>query len=507
MIEASNIPTASQSSKASNRTNGNEEIAKPAENNQFISKPVTPIKPIGIAKNVVTGKYVFPDINKEDIWNARMFLKYYGVRTFLDKYLPNELNSLYLYFLIKLLGFESKDRVLVRLIQQHIESSVSEDNKYSYTDIDDPLEKKYTVKLIKDLQKAMNKILASRMRLLNFYNVDHFVVALKEAKNIIVLTGAGVSTSLGIPDFRSSEGFYSRIKHLGLDDPQDVFNYEIFTKNPSIFYSIANLVLPPENIYSPLHSFIKMLYDKGKLLRNYTQNIDNLESYAGIPESKLIQCHGSFATASCVTCHWKLPGEKIFENIRKVELPLCPYCYKKRKKLMDLNYKGHTNITDDNNTKEKDNSTTNNNNDSDNDSDSDDWNIDIDETMLKSYGVLKPDITFFGEALPTKFHKSLREDVNKCDMLICIGTSLKVAPVSEIINMIPVKAPQILINRTPVKHASFDLSLLGFCDDIATLVAKECGWDIPHPEWNKYKNKTFTLKEKERGVFNVTATV
>lgn len=455
--------------------------------------PVLPVGPIGIAKNVTTGKYVLPDIKKEDIWNARMVLKYYGVREFLDKFLPNELNSLYLYFLIKLLGFESKDKALIRLIQQNTESMMLDHVPYTYTKIDDPLDKKYTVRLIKDLQQAMNKILSTRIRLSNFSTIDNFVARLLQAKNILVLTGAGVSTSLGIPDFRSSEGFYSRIKHLGLEDPQDVFNYEIFMRDPSIFYSIANLVLPPENIYSPLHSFIKMLYDKGKLLRNYTQNIDNLESYAGIPASKLVQCHGSFATASCVTCQWKLPGEKIFANIRKVELPLCPYCFKKRKQLMD-SYKKRQQFSLQ----------------SDHFQDSpgmDGWEAKIDEDTIKSYGVLKPDITFFGEALPPRFHKSLREDISKCDMLICIGTSLKVAPVSDIVNMVPVRAPQILINRAPVKHVPFDLSLLGFCDDIATLVTERCGWEIPHPKWNSYKKKKFKIEEKEWGVYDVTSTV
>ncbi|CAL9734439.1 NAD-dependent protein deacetylase Hst1p [Monosporozyma servazzii] len=453
--------------------------------------PVVPVKPVGIAKNLSNGKYVFPNIAKEDIWNARMFLKYYGVREFLDKFLPNELNSLYLYFLIKLLGFESKDRLLVKLVEANVEAKVAPEFQYTYTSIDDPLEKKYTVKLIKDLQKAMNKILSTRMRLNNFYTIDHFVARLQKAKNIIVLTGAGVSTSLGIPDFRSSEGFYSKIKHLGLEDPQDVFNYEIFMRDPSIFYSIANMVLPPEGNYSILHSFIAMLSEKGKLLRNYTQNIDNLESYAGIPRSQLVQCHGSFATASCVTCRWSLSGEKIFGNIRRVELPLCPYCFKKRKQLMDT-YK-----------KRRNGSTTQSGDESE---EGTDWPASVDESTIKSYGVLKPDITFFGEALPTKFHKSLREDISKCDMLICIGTSLKVAPVSEIVNMIPVSAPQILINRAPVKHAVFDLSLLGYCDDIATLVTKKCGWEIKHPEFNTNKNKNFELQEKERGVYDVATT-
>lgn len=450
-----------------------------------ILAPIVPSSTVSIGKDPTTGKYVLPQITKEDSINARMYLKYYGLRTFLDTYLPEELNSLYIYFLIKLLGFEIKDREMMNVIYKYVQLTWSmngtsgENIEYSKVTFDDPLEKKHAVRLIKDLQKAINKVLCTRLRLAKFSTIDTFVEKLKTAKRIVVLTGAGVSTSLGIPDFRSSEGFYSKIRHLGLDDPQDVFNYDIFMQDPSVFYNIAHMVLPPENLYSPLHSFIKMLQDKGKLLRNYTQNIDNLESYAGIKPEKLVQCHGSFATASCITCHWKLPGEKIFANIRNLELPLCPYCYQKRREYFP----------------------------STDGLDSETANIghgNMPHHALKSYGVLKPDITFFGEALPSKFHKTIREDVLKCDLLICIGTSLKVAPVSEIVNMLPAHVPQVLINRDPVKHAEFDLNLLGFCDDVAALVAQKCGWDIPHEKWDTLKQKKFSCKETDKGVLNIT---
>ncbi|CCC69339.1 hypothetical protein NCAS_0C03490 [Naumovozyma castellii] len=443
--------------------------------------PKIPSHPIILSKDPESGKYILPKINKEDSLNARMFLKYYGLKSFLDSFLPEELNSLYIYFLIKLLGFEIKDRDLLNVVYEFIDPDMHIDDNESLERIEyeDPLEKKQAVRLIKDLQKAINKVLCTRLRLSNFYTIEHFVDKLKTANRILVLTGAGVSTSLGIPDFRSSEGFYSKIKHLGLDDPQDVFNYDIFMQNPSVFYNISHMILPPDNIYSPLHSFIKMLQDKGKLLRNYTQNIDNLESYAGIKAENLVQCHGSFATASCITCHWKLPGEKIFENIRKMELPLCPYCYKKRREYFPND------------------------------------NAKLDPTLaknsgkftgqaLKSYGVLKPDITFFGEALPSKFHKTIREDILKCDLLICIGTSLKVAPVSEIVNMVPAHVPQVLINRDPVRHAEFDLNLLGFCDDVAALVAQKSGWDIPHKKWEILKTEVFDCIEKEKGTYNIS---
>lgn len=450
--------------------------------------PVKPENPIHLEKDPVSGKYIFPAITKEDSLNARSYLKHFGSTSFLNDYLPEDLNSLYVYHMIKLLGFQIKDKDLMSAIQEVAQTPDSfangdangnSANSYPSPGFEDPLEKKHAVRLIKDLQKAMNKVLSTRIRLTNFHTIDDFVAKLKTAKKIIVLTGAGISTSLGIPDFRSSEGFYSKLGDLGLSDPQDVFSLEVFSEDPSVFYNIAHMVLPPENMYSPLHSFIRMIQDKHKLLRNYTQNIDNLESYAGVEPEKMVQCHGSFATASCVTCHWKVPGERIFPNIRNLQLPICPYCYSKRVEFFK--------------TKPDDDVAGGAEEESDYQA----------RSVPKSFGVLKPDITFFGEALPSKFHRLIREDVLQCDLLICIGTSLKVAPVSEIVNMIPASVPQVLIDKDPVKHAEFDLSLLGLCDDVAALVAQKCGWDIPHHKWNDLKSKEFVADEVERGIYNV----
>lgn len=442
---------------------------------QSVAEPRQEPQTLQLLRHRTTRKYLLPSFTREDTANTKMYLKYHGVGKFLDHFLPEDLNSIYLYHLIHLLGFEVRDKELNIALDEVLDSDPINTDEYEpVVYAKEPLEKKFAVKLIKDLQKAINKVFCTRLRLSDFHTLDNFVQKLHEAKSILVLTGAGVSTSLGIPDFRSSEGFYSKIQHLGLDDPQDVFNLDIFLQDPSVFYNIAHMILPPEHMFSPLHSFIKMLQDKGKLLRNYTQNIDNLESYAGIKAEKLVQCHGSFATASCVTCHWQILGEKIFSNIRNMELPLCPYCYKKRIEYFPT-------VTD---------------------PDEDYINPD-DSLVFKSYGVLKPDITFFGEALPSKFHKNIREDIMKCDLLICIGTSLKVAPVSEIVNMVPAHVPQILINRDPVRHAEFDLSLLGFCDDVANLVAQKCSWDIPHKDWDELKKKKFSYFAMDKGVYEV----
>lgn len=132
---------------------------------------------------------------------------------------------------------------------------------------------------------------------------------------------------MGIPDFRSKDtGLYSRLEGLGLSDPQEVFDISMFREDPSIFYSIAKDILPTMSKHTPTHEFIRLLQDKGKLLTNYTQNIDNIESHAGILSEKLVQCHGSFATATCLQCGYKVPGEKIYPDIRKGAVPSCERC-------------------------------------------------------------------------------------------------------------------------------------------------------------------------------------
>jgi hypothetical protein len=83
-----------------------------------------------------------------------------------------------------------------------------------------------------------------------------------------------------------------------------------------------------------------------------------------------------------------------------------------------------------------------------------------------SIGILKPDIVFFGEGLPETYHESIKLDKTKCDLLIVIGSSLKVKPVANIPHLLDKSVPQILINRESLKHLNFDVELLGDCDVI-----------------------------------------
>ncbi|KAF3909802.1 hypothetical protein ABW21_db0201475 [Orbilia brochopaga] len=309
----------------------------------------------------------------------------------------------------------------------------------------------------------MQREMAKRLKLQHVNSVDDVVELICKSENIMILTGAGISTSLGIPDFRSKgSGLYSRLEGLGLSDPQEVFDINIFKEDPSIFYSIAKDILPTTNKYSPTHAFIELIQRKGKLLRNYTQNIDNIEQLAGVIPDKLVQCHGSFATASCVKCKFQVSGEEIFDDLRAGRIAKCPKCVEAEIAKQQVGKKRKRGTSAPKSRKNKFN---------DNSSDEEDWSLEAD------VGVMKPDIIFFGEQLPDRFHRIVDHDRAKVDLLICIGTSLKVAPVSEVPAFLPANVPQIYISREPVQHIEFDVELIGDqCDDIVTELARRCGW-------------------------------
>ncbi|KAK9447867.1 NAD-dependent protein deacetylase hst1 [Limtongia smithiae] len=303
--------------------------------------------------------------------------------------------------------------------------------------------------LVMLLQHAMARERTRREPLSTCTTLADVAKLLSTRCNIVVLTGAGISTSLGIPDFRSDKGIYSRLAAMGLTEPQEVFDLRMFREDPRVFYTFSKDIVPNTHRFSPTHAFIKLLQDKDKLLTNYTQNIDNLEALAGIDEDKLVQCHGSFAHATCQTCGHRVEGNEIFPDIRRGIVSRC-------KQLVE----GAVVPTRKRKRKSED----------EDEEESEDEDEDI---VGCCNGVMKPDIIFFGEALPKTFeNRLLHHDVAVCDLLICIGTSLKVAPVSEITRVIPPDVPQVYISRTPCTHIQFDVSLLGDCDDIVQVLCE-----------------------------------
>ncbi|KAK3945571.1 SIR2-like protein [Diplogelasinospora grovesii] len=332
------------------------------------------------------------------------------------------------------------------------------------------------------LSLALSRELSKRAKLLKYNSIDDAVELLKQSRNIIVLTGAGISTSLGIPDFRSKgTGLYSKLEHLGLSDPQEVFDITVFKQDPTIFYSVARDILPSTERFSPTHAFIALLQEKGKLLTNYSQNIDNLEAKAGIKPEKLVQCHGSFATASCVKCGHKVVGETLYPEIKAGKIPRCRKCAQGNRTTNNSSRKRKINRDG----TEKKMRRRPGEYDSNSDSEFD--------LPTANCGVMKPDITFFGEPLPDEFSKRLTEhDRDLVDLVIVIGTSLKVAPVSEVVPFLPPHIPQIYISRTPVGHVNFDIDLLGDCDIVVSELCRRAGWDLKHemvPEGQKIDTK------------------
>ncbi|RUS90093.1 hypothetical protein EGW08_002135 [Elysia chlorotica] len=270
-----------------------------------------------------------------------------------------------------------------------------------------------------------------RKKLDGINTLDDVIQLLKTCKKIIVLTGAGVSVSCGIPDFRSKDGVYARLAKdfPNLPDPQAMFDIHFFRSDPRPFYKFAKEIYPGQFNPSLCHHFIRLLETKGKLLRNYTQNIDTLEQEAGI--ERVVQCHGSFATASCAVCGYKVNSSIIKEDIFKQIIPRCPHC-----------------------------------------------------PADNEQAVMKPDIVFFGESLPEHFHNLMTADKEECDLLIVIGSSLKVRPVALIPNSLPAGVPQILINRERLHYLNFDVELLGNCDNIVAELCRRLGetWDHVVPQ-------------------------
>lgn len=329
------------------------------------------------------------------------------------------------------------------------------------------------------LSLAISRELSKRIKLSSYNTVDDAVRLLAKCNNIIVVTGAGISTSLGIPDFRSKgTGLYSKLEYLGLSDPQEVFDIDVFRQDPAIFYSVAKDIIPATDRYTPTHKFIAMLHQRGKLLTNYSQNIDNLEVKAGLPRSKLIQCHGSFGTATCVECRYQMDGQIIFPDIRAGRIPRCPRCIQSLRGGANRSVKKRKRSAgaDSSSSKRRRHQQPqrwSSAHDSSNDDDLDD--------NIPQAGVMKPDITFFGEDLPDEFSRRLTEhDRDKVDLVIVIGTSLKVTPVSEIVSFLPPHVPQIYVSRQPVNHVNFDIDLLGDCDTVVAELCRRLHWPLVH---------------------------
>jgi NAD-dependent SIR2 family protein deacetylase len=242
---------------------------------------------------------------------------------------------------------------------------------------------------------------------------------------VVVLVGAGASVSAGIPDFRTpGTGLYDRLQKYNLPFPEAIFDLNYYRTKPTAFVDLCQSIWPgqkdgPKSTLA--HAFMKVLQDKGCLRRIYTQNIDGLEALAGVSTEHLVECHGHFRTASCISCQAPMEATDCQETMFRGEIPKCSSCG----------------------------------------------------------SPVKPDIVFFGEEMPARFQQLVHEDVASCDLLLVMGTSLLVMPVAGIPSWVDSNCPRVLLNRELVGDFVYskDLYVPGDCDDSVKKICELAGWE------------------------------
>ncbi len=183
----------------------------------------------------------------------------------------------------------------------------------------------------------------------------------------VVITGAGVSTPSGIPDFRSEDGIYSKY------DPMKLFGLENFIKDPAHFYwfAVKNIFTMADAAPNTVHRMLARLEEIGLIKGIVTQNIDGLHSKAG--SKKVAEVHGN------------------------VSIGYCTWCFReyKLKEIVSKNKRAHDGVP-----------------------------------RCECGGVIKPNIVFFGEGLPEKELEKAYGMIEGSTLIAAMGTSLTVYPVA-----------------------------------------------------------------------------
>lgn len=189
---------------------------------------------------------------------------------------------------------------------------------------------------------------------------------IRERQPCVVLTGAGVSTESGIPDFRSDSGIWAEV------DPFEVASIEAFRRDPEKvwdFYRERIHVLL-DAAPNAAHEALAELERLGFVRAIVTQNIDSLHSRAGSRE--VIEVHGSIRSAVCLRCLWTEATDGVLAQLGERAAPVCVHCGE----------------------------------------------------------VLKPGVTLFGELLPAGAIERATELARAAELMVVVGSSLEVWPVA-----------------------------------------------------------------------------
>ncbi|MCE5187056.1 MAG: NAD-dependent protein deacylase [Planctomycetaceae bacterium] len=146
-----------------------------------------------------------------------------------------------------------------------------------------------------------------------------FVERLRASSNSVVLTGAGISTASGIPDFRGPSGLYSKISAR-------TFELDFFHQSPAEYYRLAVEYIHPlsDRRPNPAHLMLSRLESAGLLKAVITQNIDGLHRKAG--STNVIEFHGTVDRFHCTRCEKEFRRGFVDEQIRTIEVPVCDGC-------------------------------------------------------------------------------------------------------------------------------------------------------------------------------------
>ncbi|HAV75816.1 MAG TPA: RNA polymerase subunit sigma [Anaerolineae bacterium] len=218
--------------------------------------------------------------------------------------------------------------------------------------------------------------------------LDDAAELFRNARRVVVLTGAGISTSSGIPDFRSEgTGLWSS------DEPMEVASLGTFRTYPEKFFDwfrpLAGQIF--NALPNPAHTALAMLESADRKFTIVTQNIDGLHQKAG--SKHVIEMHGTLNTLSCTSCYQKFEaGDFLHSFIEHGTIPLCKNCN----------------------------------------------------------GTLKPNVILFGEQLPQAAWLEAQNAARQCDLMVVAGSSLEVLPVAGLpVQAVDRGAHLIVLNNTP----------------------------------------------------------
>jgi len=279
-------------------------------------------------------------------------------------------------------------------------------------------------------------------------------------KSVVVLAGAGMSVSSGIPDFRSAGiGLYDTIRPELLtaseleqalieDDPTLALDKGMFLQNPfPLLETKRSFILGTyEKRWRATlaHRFVELLHTKlGKLTRLYTQNIDGLEGQTKLPREKVVNVHGSMGAAACEHC-----GEVADFDY---------FCEQVRSGIKDVS------------------------------------GLDVDaprqstpiHCLACGKPTVKPTIVLFRGSMPKEFHTRTAQDLPDADLLIVMGTSLTVAPANSLVYRVPPTALRMVMNNEKVgrrlgidysENSIRDVWAHGYTDETCLNLAEKMGW-------------------------------